>query len=106
MTANPQDKAPSAEGLSTRVYRRHATVSFTRFGDEGLLVVPKHSWNMVLNGAGARTFELFDGERTVHSVAQLIFEEYDAPSLGEVEADVVEMVTDLSARGALEEVLN
>ncbi|MFN7966115.1 MAG: PqqD family protein [Acidobacteriota bacterium] len=106
MTGNPQDRAPSAEALATRVFRRNPTVSFTRFGEEGLLVVPKASWNMVLNGAGARAFELIDGVRTIGSVAQAIFEEFDAPSLGEVEADLAELVADLCGRGALEEVLN
>jgi outer membrane receptor for monomeric catechols len=63
------------------------------------------SWNLVLNGPGARAFDLIDGQRTVRMVAQMVFEEYGAASLSEVEADVAEMIYDLSTRGALEEVL-
>lgn len=94
----------SAQIAGHAVLRRHPTVSFTRFGDEGLLVVPKRSWNMVLNGSGARAFELVDGVRTLNLIAETIHREYDAPTVAQVEADVAELFRDLLDRGALERV--
>lgn len=101
----PAENSSSTGVYAERVFRKHPIASFTRFGDEGLLVVPRHNWNLVLNGAGARTFELLDGTRSVRAVAAALHAEYDAPSVEAVEADVAELVHDLVGRGALEEVV-
>ncbi len=90
------------EGFDTRVYRRHPDVSFSRFGDEGLLVVPHGAWQLVLNGVGLRVLELLDGERSTGQIADVILEEFDAPSREAVLADLGELLGDLSERGALE----
>ncbi len=83
------------------VYRAHPDISFTRFGDEGLLVVPRQAWQIVLNGVGARAFELLDGRRSLGQIAELLADEYDvAPE--QALADVRELLADLAAKGAIE----
>lgn len=85
-----------------RVYRRQADVSYTRFGDEMLVVVPRLAWQLVLNGTGARVFELLDGARPVGEIAALIAEEYGGVSAEQVAADISDVLTDLEEKGAVE----
>lgn len=83
------------------VYRAHPDISFTRFGDEGLLVVPREAWQIVLNGVGARAFELLDGRRSLGQIADLVAEEYDVP-VGQALADIAELLEDLQGKGAIQ----
>ncbi len=85
-----------------RIYRRHPDVSYTRFGDEMLVVVPRLAWQLVLNGTGARVFELLDGIRSVHEIAAAIAEEYKGAAVEQIAADVNEVLTDLETKGAVE----
>ncbi len=87
---------------SEKVYRRHPSVSFTRFGDEMLVVVPKLSWQLVLNGTGARIFELLDGTRTVGQIAGELGAEFAGAPVDEVARDVQEVLADLTEKGAVE----
>ncbi|GAB4224417.1 MAG: hypothetical protein Kow0062_26160 [Acidobacteriota bacterium] len=89
----------TAEGL---VYRRNPEITLTRFGDEGLLVVPRAALQAVLNGTATRVLELVDGRRTVGEIADRLAEEYDGPSREDLVRDVGEILVDLHGRGAVE----
>ncbi len=84
------------------VYRRLPDVSFSLFGDEGLLVVPRGAWQLVLNGPGAKAFDLVDGKRTVGEIADRLAGEYPDASRDEIARDVAELLADLADRGAVE----
>ncbi len=84
------------------VYRRLPDVSFSLFGEEGLLVVPRGAWQVVLNGTGARAFDLVDGRRTVGEIAEALAGEYPGVSREEIARDVAELLADLAERGAVE----
>lgn len=89
---------------SARVLRRAKSVSFTRFGDEGLVVVPSTSYNLVLNGVAMRAFELIDGTRSLAQIAELIREEYETPPTAEVMDDLARLIEHLVDRQALTDV--
>ncbi len=91
------DRAQSEE-----VFKRHPSVSFTRFGDEMLVVVPKLSWQLVLNGTGARVFELLDGTRSVADIAGQIASEYEGATAEGVVGDVRDVLADLAEKGAVQ----
>ena len=84
------------------VYRRLPDVSFSLFGDEGLLVVPRGAWQLVLNGPGAKAFDLVDGKRTVGEIAERLAGEYPEVARDEIVRDVAELLADLAERGAVE----
>ena len=84
------------------VYRRLPDVSFSLFGEEGLLVVPRGAWQLVLNGPGARAFDLVDGRRTIGEIADRLAAEYPDTSRDEIVRDVAELLADLAGRGAVD----
>ncbi len=84
------------------VYRRLPDVSFSLFGDEGLLVVPRGAWQLVLNGPGARAFDLVDGRRSIGEIADLLAGEYADVGRDEIARDVAELLAELAERGAVE----
>ena len=90
------------ETATDRVYRRHPDVSFTRFQDEMLVVVPRLAWQLVLNGTGARVFELLDGRLSVSEIATELAREFGGPSHEEMVADLDEVLRDLESKGAVE----
>lgn len=92
------------QATSLRVFRRVGSVSFTRFGEEGLLVVPRNSLNVVLNGTGAAAFELMDGRRTLAQIASLLQDEFDEADRTKIEADLTELFEDLVQKQAIEQV--
>ena len=83
------------------VFRKNTDISLTRFGEEGLLVVPRQALQAVLNGTAARVLELVDGQRSAAEIAALIGEEYEAGDAGALLSDVLEILADLEQRGAL-----
>ncbi len=88
---------------ASAIYRRCEGVSVSRFGSEGLVVVPKQAMQLVLNEIGARTMELVDGRRSVEDIAREIAGEYaDAPPAEELLGDVREVLADLAQNGAVE----
>lgn len=89
--------------FGTKVFRRHPEVAFTRFGEEMLVVVPRGSWQLVLNGTGARVFELLDGQQSVEAIARQLVSEYEGVALEEAQADVLEVLDDLVGKGAVEQ---
>lgn len=54
-----------------------------------------------LNEVGGRVWELCDGTRTVSEVVSCLYQEYEAP-LETLEADVVELLTDLALEKLVE----
>ncbi len=85
---------------SARIYRRHASISFTRLAGQGLLVIPEGAQQVVLNEQGLRVLELLDGQRRVDELARLLADEYDAEP-AEVIQDVLDLLEDLRSRGAV-----
>ena len=101
-----ESKSPpgTAEGVEGRVYRRHKDAAFTRFGDQGLIVVPRQSMNVVVNEVGLRVFELLDGATAIGRLADRVSEEYSGASRDEIVADVASILDDLDDKGAVERV--
>lgn len=97
---NPNTGVPAE--LAGRVYRRSPDMSFTRFGEEALVVVPRGAWQLVLSDTGARVLELLDGTRTVQAIAETIAAEYEGATGEQVLEDVVAVLEDLRERGAVE----
>jgi hypothetical protein len=95
------ESAASAEP-SKRIYRRARDVSFTRFGEEALVVVPRGSWQLVLSDTGARVLELLDGKEDAGAIARVIADEYEGAAVETVLSDVVEVLEDLREKGAVE----
>jgi hypothetical protein len=58
---------------------------------------------MGLNGVGARTWELLDGERSLRQIAAAIAQEFDVDA-ARAEADVIAFAAELVAAGAVEAV--
>jgi hypothetical protein len=55
---------------------------------------------MGLNGVGARTWELLDGEHTLQQIAATVSEEFDVDA-AQAEADVLVFAAELLAAGAV-----
>ncbi len=80
---------------------RHASgVVSQPIGDEAVLVHPAQGKVRVLNRAGARLWELADGQRSVGDMAQAMADEYGL-DLGQAQADALAFCADLMARGVL-----
>jgi hypothetical protein len=103
MTDEESMMAGPGTGGGGKVYRRNADASYTQFGDEGLIVVPRQSMNVVVNATGLRVFELLDGQRPVKELAGQVAEEFDeGPTREEIEADVSLLLEELASKGAVE----
>jgi hypothetical protein len=92
-----------SEALDTRIYRRHPSVSFTRFDEEMLVVVPLTAYQLVLNGTGARVFELLDGQRSIGDLAGAMAAEYEGASAADIAADIRAILLDLEDKGAVQQ---
>jgi hypothetical protein len=84
------------------VFARRRDISFQDFGGEGLLVVPRGSLQIVLNGTSLRLLQLLDGRRTVSDLVAAFAAEYDAPPAGTLEADLLAALAELEQHGAIE----
>ena len=84
------------------IYARRRDISFQDFGGDGLLVVPRQSLQIVLNGTSLRLLQLVDGRRTVSDIAAAFAEEYDAPPTETLDADLLAALVELEQHGAIE----
>ncbi len=91
-----------APAAGQAVWRRNPEITLTRFGEEGLLVVPRAALQAVLNASATRVLELVDGRRSVAEIADLLAGEFDGPERDELIRDVTEILVDLHGRGAVE----
>lgn len=80
--------------------RRISSVASRALDGEAVLVHAEQKKITVLNGVGARLWELADGQHTIGDMARVIAEEYEV-SLGKAEADVLAFCRDLEGRGLL-----
>jgi len=81
--------------------RASSVASRTLDGDgEAVLVHAEQKKITVLNGVGARLWELADGQHTVSDMARVIAGEYEV-SLDKAEADTLAFCEDLAGRGLL-----
>ncbi len=102
MNPDPTPTSPSELTPDTLV-RRQKNAAFTRFGDDGLLVVPDSAMQIVLNETGARLIEvLAEGPLTVRQLAQRLAGEYDGASVEDVQRDVMDLLGDLLGEQAVE----
>ncbi|RMG45218.1 MAG: PqqD family protein [Acidobacteria bacterium] len=97
----PHSTSGDAAGVADRVYEAHPEASFTRLGDDGLVVVPRGAWNLVVNETAIRVLELLDGRRTVGEIADIVAEEYEGADRDTILQDLVEVLEDLARRGAV-----
>lgn len=75
--------------------RRNEQV-LARTGESALILLnPRSGQYYTLDEVGARVWDLCDGTRTVSELGAAISAEYDAPA-AQIEADVVELLTDLA----------
>jgi hypothetical protein len=80
--------------------RRASSVTSRALDGEAVLVDAERKKLTVLNGVGARLWELADGQRTMGEMARAISGEYDV-NLVKAEADVASFCQDLAGRGLL-----
>ena len=69
--------------------------------NEAVVVLPQQGKIKVLNETGARIWSMADGRRSVREIAAQIAADYNLP-LAEVEADTLEFIDELMAKGVLE----
>jgi len=80
--------------------RRTPSVASRTLDGEAVLVHPAHGKVIVLNGVGARLWELMDGQRNIAEMARVIAAEYEV-SLITAESDAQTFCQDLAGRGLL-----
>jgi hypothetical protein len=91
----------SASEKAGQIYRQHPDVTVARYGDDGLVVVPRNADQIVLNDVATRVVELADGERSVAAIRDTLLDEYDNADADRVLKDVVEILEDLEERGVV-----
>ncbi len=67
---------------------------------EAVLIHPAQGKVRVLNGVGARIWELADGRHSIGAMARLLAQEYEV-ELSQAESDALAFCRDLSGRGLL-----
>ncbi len=78
--------------------RRSQSVASRTLDGEAVLVHPERGKVTVLNGVGARLWELMDGQHTVAEIAQVVASEYEVSSV-KAETDALAFCQDLAGRG-------
>ena len=91
--------------ILSRRYRKSPDLVFRQIADEYVLVpIHHHVADLeavyTLEGAGARIWELLDGERDGYAILQEILNEYDI-SEEEARADLIEFLEDLLSVSAV-----
>jgi hypothetical protein len=80
--------------------RRTPSVASRTLDGEAVLVHPEQGKVTVLNGVGARLWELMDGQHTISEMARMIADEYEV-SLIKAETDALAFCQNLAGRGLL-----
>jgi hypothetical protein len=80
--------------------RRTPSVASRSLDGEAVLVHPGHGKVTVLNGVGARVWELMDGHRSISHIAGMIADEYEVSAV-KAESDALAFCQDLAGRGLL-----
>ncbi len=86
--------------MITAIPRRTPSVASRALDGEAVLVHPEQGKVTVLNGVGARVWELIDGQHTIAEMARVIADEYEV-SLIKAETDTLAFCRDLAGRGLL-----
>jgi hypothetical protein len=86
--------------VSDVIPRRTPSVASRSLDGEAVLVNPGYGKVTVLNGVGARIWELMDGQHSISQIAGTIANEYDV-SVVKAESDVLAFCQDLAGRGLL-----
>lgn len=94
------DAAPP-ELRSSAVLRRPEQVRFRILDGEGVVIRRQEGEVLVLNGVGARIFDLLDGRRSVARLLELLEAEYDA-ARDTLERDVLAYLDELLEAGLAE----
>ncbi len=76
----------------------NASVQGRQLENEAVLVLPDKGEVKVLNTVGARIWSLADGSRSVREIAAAICAEYSI-STAQVEADTLDFIRELAAKG-------
>jgi hypothetical protein len=80
--------------------RRTPSVASRTLDGEAVLVHPEQGKVTVLNGVGARLWELMDGQHTISEMARMIAEEYEVSQI-KAETDALAFCQNLAGRGLL-----
>lgn len=78
--------------------RRSPSVASRTLDGEAVLVHPERGKVTVLNGVGARLWELIDGQHTVAEIARVVASEYEVSPV-KAETDALAFCQDLAGRG-------
>jgi hypothetical protein len=87
------------------VFSRNEDIVFRKIEEEYILVPIRSNVGdleslFILNGTGARVWELLDGKRTLEEIKSAVLDEYDISS-EEAEADIKEYITALGEIGTV-----
>ncbi len=80
--------------------RHDSSVTSRTLDGEAVLVHVGQQQVTVLNGVGARVWELADGQRSIADIARVIADEYEVSQV-KAEADALAFCQDLGRRGLL-----
>ena len=80
--------------------KRHPDIAWRAVVDEGLLVNPHNSQIYPLNPIGLRVWQESEGNKSVSSIIEELFEEFDAPK-DVLSQDIVEFVEKLQSENLL-----
>ena len=82
--------------------RRRGDVLSKEAGDTVVLLTPDSGEYFTLNEVGGRIWELADGSRSVSEIAEVLAQEYEAPT-DEIEADALEVLGELAEEKLLDD---
>jgi hypothetical protein len=80
--------------------RRSPSVASRTLDGEAVIVHPERGNVIVLNGVGARLWDLMDGQHTVTEIARVVATEYEVSPI-KAETDALAFCHDLAGRGLL-----
>ena len=84
-----------------RVLARSGRVSWRVLEGDAVILYPEAGTLHRLNGTGTRLWELLDGERSLHVIAETLMSEYDV-ALDQAVAELADVAGDLVTAGLAE----
>jgi PqqD family protein of HPr-rel-A system len=80
-------------------WRRDSALPFQRMDEETIVVDPRSREVHLLNGTGARIWDLLEAPSSVDELCQALDDEFDGADPAELRREVQTFLADLSAKG-------
>lgn len=80
-------------------WRRDSALPFQRMDEETIVVDPRSREVHLLNGTGARIWDLLEAPSSVDELCQALDDEFDGADAAELRREVETFLADLSAKG-------